>query len=105
MKVEASGAERSRQRMEAAFDVVDAKLADGRRFLVGDRFSAADLTFAALASVLVQPKERGFPVPEAGSRIPAIAAVIAATKERPAGRFIARMYAEERPPTRNGLQR
>ncbi len=105
MKVDASGAERSRQRLEAAFDVVDARLADGRRFLVGDRFSAADLTFAALASVLVQPKERGFPVPEAGSRIPAIAAVIAATKERPAGRFIARMYAEERPPTRNGLQR
>jgi glutathione S-transferase len=104
MKVDAAGAARSWQRVAATFDAVDARLADGRRYLVGDRFSAADLTFAALASVLVGPKERGFPVPDAGTRIPAIAAEIAAAKARPCGRFIARIYAEERPPAR-GLQR
>lgn len=104
MKVDAAGAARSWQRVAATFDAVDARLADGRRYLVGDRFSAADLTFAALASVLVGPKERGFPVPDGGTRIPAIAAEIAAAKARPCGRFIARIYAEERPPAR-GLQR
>ena len=104
LKVDAAGAARSWQRVAATFDAVDARLADGRRYLVGDRFSAADLTFAALASVLVGPKERGFPVPDAGTRIPAIAAEIAAAKARPCGRFIARIYAEERPPAR-GLQR
>lgn len=105
MKVNAAGAERSWQRVAATFDAVDARLADGRRFLVGDRFSAADLTFAALASVLVQPKQRGFPVPEGGTRIPVIAAALAAAQARPMGRFIARMYAEQRPPTRGGLRR
>jgi len=105
LKIDAASAERSRQRIEATFAAVEARLADGRRFLVGDRFSAADLTFAALASVLLQPKERGFPVPDAAQRVPAVAEAIAAAKSRPAGRFIARMYAEQRPPTRGGLQR
>ena len=100
MKVDAAGAERSRQRVEATLDALDARLADGRRFLVGDRFTAADLSFAALAGLLVGPKERGFPVPDGGLQIPAIAAVSAAVRERPVGRFITRMYAEERPPTR-----
>jgi glutathione S-transferase len=96
MKVDAAGAERSRQRVEATLDAVDARLADGRRFLVGDRFTAADLTFAALTGVMVGPKEQGFPVPESGRRIPAIAAAVAAMMARPAGRFVARMYAEQR---------
>ncbi len=100
MKVDPAGAERSRQRFEATFDAVDARLADGRRFLVGDRFSAADLTFAALSSVLVGPKELGFPVPESSRELPAIAAVAAAASARPSGAFIRRLYAEERPPAR-----
>lgn len=103
MKVNASGAERSQQRLEATLAAVEARLADGRRYLVGDRFSAADLTFAALVGALVGPKEHGFPVPERGRQIPAIAAMSAALRARPAGEFVARMFAEERPPAR-GLQ-
>ena len=105
LKINAASAERSRQRIEATLDAVDARLADGRRFLVGDRFSAADLTFAALAGVLIGPKEQGFPVPESGRRIPAIAAAIAAAEGRASSQFIRRMYAEQRPPARGLLQR
>src|SRR5262245_30550113 len=38
------------------FDEVSALLAS-RRYLVGDRFSAADLTFAALGGPMVMPRE------------------------------------------------
>ena len=55
LKISADGAARSRVRLEELFADVDARLADGRRFLVGDRFTAADLSFAALASPLVMP--------------------------------------------------
>lgn len=100
LKIDAASAERSRLRVETTLDAVDARLADGRRFLVGDRFSAADLTFAALTGVIVGPKELGFPVPEGGRRIPAVAAVRAAMVARPSGDFVRRMFAEQRPPAR-----
>ena len=49
-RITPDSAERSRQRVHEVFREVDKYLRDGRRFLVGDRFTAADLTFAALAS-------------------------------------------------------
>ncbi len=103
LKIDAASAERSRQRMEASFAAVDERLADGRRFLVGDRFSAADLTFAALGGILVQPRGLPFAVPEP-TGVAAIDAAVVATRARPSGRFIERLYAEERPAPR-GLQR
>ena len=50
--------------MLAAFDAIAARLADGRAHLTGDRFTAADLTFAALAAAVVLPPEYGVPLPQ-----------------------------------------
>lgn len=41
------------------FGTVSHKLADRRTYLVGDRFTAADLTFAALTTAAVRPPEYG----------------------------------------------
>jgi len=49
MNINEATAERSRRRLLAALDKLDDALA-GRRFLVGDRFSRADLTACALLS-------------------------------------------------------
>ena len=43
------------------FEVVGNLLADGRSYLIGNRFSAADLTFAALSGPAVRPPEYGDP--------------------------------------------
>jgi len=48
----------------------------------------------------VQAPQLGWPLPTASFEIPEIAAIIAATRARPAGQHILRMYAEERPPVR-----
>jgi glutathione S-transferase len=48
---------RSRERIDAVFQEVGVRLADGRSFLVGERFSAADLTFAALSAPVLLPSE------------------------------------------------
>jgi glutathione S-transferase len=49
-------AEKTRNQVAAVFADVSARIADGRPFLFGDRFTAADLTFAALASPLLSPR-------------------------------------------------
>lgn len=105
LKIDERSAERSWQRLQGSFAAIDARLADGRRFLVGDRFTAADLTFAALSGVLLQPPQTGFPVPAAATQIPAIAQAIAAAHASASGQLVARLYAEERPPVRGFLDR
>ena len=52
-------------RVRHAFDAIAARLADGRRYLCGERFTAADLTFACLASPVVVPPQYGLPLPAA----------------------------------------
>ena len=77
-------------------DRVAAMLADGRRYLVGDRFSAADLTFAALAAPLVMPPEYGAAMPPIDELPAQLAAEVEAFRAHPAGAFVMRLFAHER---------
>jgi glutathione S-transferase len=56
-RIEPSKVARSREAIEEAFDWLDARLEGGRRHLVGDRLTAADITAAALLAPLVCPDE------------------------------------------------
>jgi glutathione S-transferase len=71
----------------AIFDEVAARLGDGRVFLCGDRFTAADLSFACMAAPILLPPEYGIrlPLPE---EAPAQArADILRFRAHPAGQF------------------
>lgn len=89
----AAAAERE---VAATFDAVAERLADGRPYLAGERFTAADLTFAALAASVLMPPEYGVPLPQPGELPPAMAARVAELREHPAGAFALRMFREER---------
>ena len=69
---------------------------DGRRYLVGDRFSAADLAFAALCAPLIVPPEYGTPLPQPDVMPEAMAARVLAWRDHPAGRFALRLFADQR---------
>jgi glutathione S-transferase len=72
-------------------------LADGRRYLVGDRFSAADLTFAALAGPMVVPAEYTVALPQPGHAMPhELLRIVERAREHPAGRHALRMFREHR---------
>jgi len=86
----------SEREMRSVLDAIAARLADGRRYLVGDRFTTADLTFAALAAPLIVPPQYGRPLPAVDELPPSTAAVVRELREHPAGAFALRMFADER---------
>ena len=79
------------------FDFIAERLADGRRYLCGDRFTAADLTFAALSSAVTGPPQYGTPLPQPEVMKPETADLIQRARAHSAGEFALRMFAEERP--------
>ena len=77
-----------------AFDAIAARLADGRRHLCGDRFTAADLTFASLAAAVVLPPEYGVELPQ---DLPEpVARDVRAFREHPAGAYALKLFRELR---------
>ena len=96
LKINAAGAERSRQKIATVFAHVSGLLADGRQFLVGDSFSIADLAFAALAAPVLVPPEQRFGLPGPHVFPPDATVHIAAWRASPAGQFGLRMFAQHR---------
>jgi glutathione S-transferase len=76
------GAARSRTKVVAALDRIEAELQPSG-YLVGDRFSVADLTAAALLSPLLWPPEYSYPMPPMPA---AVAGWRASLADRPAFR-------------------
>jgi len=78
------------------FDGVAERLGDGRQFLVGDAFSAADLTFASLSAPLLLPRNYGVPLPDVDELPHGCAEQIRHWRQHPAGKFALRMFEQER---------
>ncbi len=75
-------------------DWIDGKLADGRKYLVGERFSRADIAVASLLSPLALPSEH--PVYNNLSHPPRLAQQVSEWRERHSLQWTRRMYAEHR---------
>ncbi|WP_017316606.1 glutathione S-transferase family protein [Mastigocladopsis repens] len=80
------------EQIKSIFEQVSELLSDGRTYLVGDSFSAADLTFAALAAPAVLPPEH--PMRRANlQELPSkMASEISTFRKTPAGAYVLRLY-------------
>ncbi len=94
--VDAVSASAAVERIRGVFDSVADRLSDGRPFLLGDRFTAADLTFAALAAPMLLPVRYGSPLPPPEAMPDALASEVRRLRAHPAGVFADRLYSEER---------
>ena len=79
------------------FNKVNDLLADGRQFLVGDRFTLADLSFAATAAPMILPEEYGGVLPLISQLPDQYRAHVTELRATPAGQFVFRMYQAYRP--------
>ncbi|HEY5946718.1 MAG TPA: glutathione S-transferase [Kofleriaceae bacterium] len=96
LKIDAAGAERSRQKIEDTFARIEQVIGDGRRYLAGDRFTVADLTFAALAAPVLLPPNHPVQTFDLALFSAAARDQVNAWRDRPAGQFALRLYAGDR---------
>ncbi len=96
LRVDEQRAQAALARVDAVFDDIAGRLSDGRPFLAGERFTAADLTFGALSAAVLMPQAYGSPLPPLDVLPPAVSAQVVRLRAHPAGVFAARLYARER---------
>ncbi len=96
LRIDAAGMARSEARVREVFAAVGARLSDGRRWLCPSGFSAADLTFAALAAPVLIPAQYGAPLPSVEEVPPAFARLVRELRAGVAGAFALRVFAEAR---------
>jgi glutathione S-transferase len=85
-----------RAKVLAAFDAIAARLDDGRRHLTGDRFTAADLTFACLAAAVVLPPEYGVALPQPEDLPSPVRDDVERFRAHPAGVYALRLFENRR---------
>jgi glutathione S-transferase len=82
--------------IQQVFEQVNQILADGRKYLVGDNLSIADITFAALAALVITPPEHP-KIRNNPQELPVqMLSEIEQFRETVAGKFALQMYATER---------
>jgi glutathione S-transferase len=91
-----ASAEASETQVRAVFDRIAERLSDGRPYLCGERFTAADLAFASLSAPLLMPLEYGVPLPQPEELPSAMAAKVREFRAHSAGAFALKMFREER---------
>jgi glutathione S-transferase len=83
-------------RVRATFERVADRLGDGGPYLAGERFGAADLTFAALSAAVLMPPEYGVPLPQPDELPEPAAKVVRELRAHPAGAHAMAMFRQHR---------
>jgi glutathione S-transferase len=98
MKIGPETHERSARQTDEELALASERLSDGRQYLAGERFTAADLTFAALAAPVLMPPGYGGGAITMPPEPPALAPDIERWRETPAGRHGMSIYRDWRAP-------
>lgn len=82
--------------IQQEFDYVASLLSDGRPYLCGEKFTAADLSFACMAAPVVLPTEYGIRLPTYSQAPEAAKPDIRRFTAHPAGQFALSLFAQTR---------
>ena len=98
LRLTAQRAQQSLDQIRTVFGQVDTRLADGRKFLVGNRLTLSDLAFAVAAAPVVLPPTYGGPIPSFDEMPAEIQAAVKEMRSHAAGQYALRIYQEHRHP-------
>jgi glutathione S-transferase len=96
LQLSASRAQEALGQVRQIVQSVGTRLAGGRRYLVGDRFSLSDMAFANALAPLVLPSGYGGPLPTFAEMPPEVRSVVTEMQAHPAGQFALRIYRDHR---------
>ena len=96
LDVRAETVERGMARCWQIIAKTDACLADGRRYLVGDRLSAADISLACMLAPFVLPPQYGSRLPTLDMLPAPMRADLCAVRGTATGQFVMRLFERER---------
>ena len=82
--------------IDRVFDEVAERLEDGRPYLMGEQFTAADLTFASMAAAVLCPAQYGVELPRPEEFPAKGAQLLQSYRSHPAGVFALRMFEQHR---------
>lgn len=84
------------EQIKSIFEKVDGLLADGRKYLMGDKISTADITFASFVAPIIQPRQYHIKSSVSQKLSLKMLSEIKELRETSAGKFVLRFYAAER---------
>jgi glutathione S-transferase len=96
LRISPQSALRSLGQVDEVFGRVAQRLQDGRPFLVGDRFTAADLSFASLAAPVLLPSNYRGHLPRLDEIPQSMRTEVTRLRETVAGRFAQRLFDQHR---------
>jgi glutathione S-transferase len=96
LRLSPARAERMLATIRSCLQRVDDRLADGRPYLLGERFTLSDMAFAIAAAPVVWPDEYGGAVPALAATPPALQAIVGECRDRPSGALALRLYRDHR---------
>ena len=83
-------------RAQAIISQIDSRLSDGRPFLAGNRFTAADLSLACMMSPFIVPSQYGIRLPDINKLPQPMQNAVMEFRNTLTGRHVLKMYQSER---------
>jgi glutathione S-transferase len=92
LKLSPQHAAEAADRMRASFDATDQRIADGRRYLSGDRLTKGDIALCAASAPILLPRGYGAQMPTVEELPLVMRALSEELRARPTATFVQRLY-------------
>lgn len=96
LQLNAANARDALTQTRVIFDETDRRLADGRRYLVGDGLTLSDIALAVAAAPVLLPVNYGSPMPPLESMPAELQAIISELRQRETARFVENIFRKHR---------